>query len=112
MHHSFFIHLSVDGHLCYFHVLAIVNSAAMCVFQLWFSQGICLLVGLLGPMWFFSVLLICIVPVVNDIEQLLMCLLAICMYSLEKCLFRCSVHFLIGLFVIFDVELYEFFVYF
>ena len=29
MYHIFFIHLSVDGHLCYFHVLAIVNSAAM-----------------------------------------------------------------------------------
>ena len=26
---SFFIHSSVDGHLGYFHVLAIVNSAAM-----------------------------------------------------------------------------------
>ena len=29
MYHSFFIHSSVDGHLGYFHVLAIVNSAAM-----------------------------------------------------------------------------------
>ena len=29
MYHSFFIHSSVSGHLGYFHVLAIVNSAAM-----------------------------------------------------------------------------------
>ena len=29
MYHNFFIHLSVDGHLGCFHVLAIVNSAAM-----------------------------------------------------------------------------------
>ena len=29
MYHNFFIHSSVDGHLGYFHVLAIVNSAAM-----------------------------------------------------------------------------------
>ena len=29
MYHDFFMHLSVDGHLGCFHVLAIVNIAAM-----------------------------------------------------------------------------------
>ena len=55
MYHNFFIYSSVDGHLGCFHVLAIVNSAAMnngymCLFQFWFPQGICLGVGLLGHM--------------------------------------------------------------
>ena len=54
---------------------------------------------LTGVKWYFIVASICISLVISEADHVFICLLAICMSSLEKCEFRFSARFFGRLFV-------------
>ena len=85
------------SHISVSHSLPTVHEGSsfspLLVFFLFF---IFIIVIRMGLKWHLVVVLVCIDLMISDVLNLFMCLLAICISFLEKCLFRSFAHFSIG----------------
>lgn len=79
--------------------ITFLPTTSKCYFSSQHFFSFFLIFILVGRRWFVTVLLIYISLVTNDLKHLFMYLLAICISSLDKCLFKTFVHFLTRLFV-------------